>query len=74
MRVGCILCQKPEYCLYGASPRGRVVEVANLKRSKSLNHLTAVGSSLARVTRETSQVLLTGGQVVFLGDLPFSPI
>ena len=30
-------------------------------------HLTA------RVTCETSQVLLAGGQVVFLGDLPFSP-
>ena len=35
--------------------------------------LTAVGSSLARATCETSQVLLAGGQVVFLGDLPFSP-
>ena len=33
----------------------------------------AVGSSLARVTCETSQVLLGGGQVVFLGDLPFLP-
>ena len=46
-------------------------------RSKKY-HLTqflgpAVGSSLARVTCETSQVLLAGGQVVFLGDLPFSP-
>ena len=36
-------------------------------------HLTAVGSSLARVTCETSQVLLAGGQVFFLGDLPLSP-
>ena len=36
-------------------------------------HLTAVGSSLARVTRETSQVLPAGGQVVFLADVPFSP-
>ena len=35
-------------------------------------YLTAVGSSLARVTCEASQVLLAGGQVVFLGDLPFS--
>ena len=31
------------------------------------------GSSVARVTCETSQVLLAGGQVFFLGDLPFSP-
>ena len=35
--------------------------------------LTAVGSSLARVTCETGQVPLAGGQVVFLGDLPFLP-
>ena len=35
--------------------------------------LAAVGSSLARVTSETSQVLLAGGQVVFLWDLLFSP-
>ena len=39
---------------------------------KSLDHLYAVRSSLARVTCETSQVLLAGGQVVFLGDLQFS--
>ena len=32
-----------------------------------------MGFSLARVTCEASQVLLAGGQVVFLGDLPFSP-
>ena len=32
----------------------------------------AVGSSLIRVTCETSQVLLAGGQVVFLRDLPLS--
>ena len=37
------------------------------------NVIPAVGSSLDRVTCETSQVLLVGGQVVFLGDLPFSP-
>ena len=36
-------------------------------------HLTAVGSSLARVTCKRSQVLPASGQVVFLGDLPFSP-
>ena len=42
-------------------------------RSKSLVIVTAVGSSLARVTCETSQVLLAGGQVVFLEDAPFSP-
>ena len=30
-------------------------------------------ASLARVTCETSHVLLAGGWVVFLGDLPFSP-
>ena len=36
-------------------------------------HLTAVSCSLAPVTCETSQVLLAGGQVFFLGDLPFSP-
>ena len=36
-------------------------------------HLIAVGSILARVTCETSKVLLASGQVVFLGDLPFSP-
>ena len=29
--------------------------------------------SSARVTCETSQVLLVGRQVVFLGNLPFSP-
>ena len=40
---------------------------------KIAHHLTAVGSSLAEVTCETSQVLLAGGQVVYLGDLPFSP-
>ena len=32
-----------------------------------------MGSSLARVTCEISQVVLAGGQVLFLGDLPFSP-
>ena len=32
-----------------------------------------MGSSLARVICETSQVLLAGGQVDFLRDLPFSP-
>ena len=32
-----------------------------------------MGSSPAQVTCETSQVLLAGGQVVFLGDLAFSP-
>ena len=37
------------------------------------HHFIAVGSSPARVTCETSQVLLVGGQVVILGDLPFSP-
>ena len=31
-----------------------VVKVANLEWSKSLNHLTAVDSNLARVTCETS--------------------
>ena len=42
----------------------------------SIAHFTAVGSSLARVTCETSQVLLMGGQVFissrigFLEDLP----
>ena len=35
-------------------------------------HLTAVGSSLAWVACETSQVLLAGGQVISLGDLPFA--
>ena len=40
----------------------------------STRHLTAVGSRLAQVTCETSQVLLAGGQVVFLGNLPFSPL
>ena len=30
-------------------------------------------SSLAQVTCETSQVLLAGSQVFFLGDLTFSP-
>ena len=29
-----------------------------------------MGSSIARVTCEASQVLLAGGQVVCLGDLP----
>ena len=37
-------------------------------------HLTAVGSSLARGTCETIQVLLAGGQgFFFLGDLSFLP-
>ena len=36
-------------------------------------NLTAVGSSLARVTCETSQVLLACGQVVFLGISHFYP-
>ena len=36
-------------------------------------HLIAVGSSLPQVACETSQVLFPGGQVVFLGDSPFSP-
>ena len=39
----------------------------------SARHLTTVSSSLARVIYEISQALLAGGQVVFLGDLPFSP-
>ena len=43
------------------------------QKSQEARHLTAVGSSLARVTCEASQVLLAGGQVFFLGDLPFSP-
>ena len=34
-------------------------------------HPTTVDSSLARVTCETSQALLTGGLVVFLWDRPF---
>ena len=34
-------------------------------------HLNAVGSSLAGVTCETSQVLLASGQVLFLGDSCF---
>ena len=54
-----------------SSPRGPVVKAANhLKHSKSL---TAVGSSLARVTCGKSQVLLADGHVVYYGDLPFSP-
>ena len=44
-----------------------------LKLWEMLGRLTAVGSSVAWVTCETSQVLLVGGQVFFLGDLPFSP-
>ena len=32
-----------------------------------------MGSSLARVTCETSQILLASGQVFFLEDLPSSP-
>ena len=39
----------------------------------SARHLTTVSSSLARVIYEISQALLVGGQVVFLGYLPFSP-
>ena len=53
--------------------RGRAVKSAI---SESLNHLNAVsdvGSSPALATCETSQVLLAGVQVVFLGVLPFSP-
>ena len=33
--------------------------------------MATVGSSLARVTCETSQVLLADGKVVLLGDRPF---
>ena len=55
--------------LPAGGPRGRVVKAAYFIAC----HLTAVGSSLARVTCETSQVLLAGGQVVFLEDLQFSP-
>ena len=49
------------------------------KQTKVVTHshktqkLTAVGSSLAQIICETSQVLLAGGQMVFLGDLPFLP-
>ena len=39
-----------------------------------MSHRTTVGSSLAQVTCETRQVLLAGGQMVFLGDFPFFPI
>ena len=46
---------------------GRVVKDAVAR------HLTAVGSSITRVICETSQVLPAGGQLIFLGDLPFSP-
>ena len=46
--------------------------LADSFRAFALN-LTAVGSNLARVTCETSQILFACGQVVFLGDLPFSP-
>ena len=46
---------------------------ANFWLSKALVISTAVGSSLARVTCETSQVLLAGGQMDFLMDLPFLP-
>ena len=46
---------------------GRVVKAANL-------HLIAVGSSLAQVTCETSQVLLEGGQVFYSRGSPvFAP-
>ena len=37
------------------------------------HHLTAVGWSLALATCETSQALLAGGQMFFLGDLLFLP-
>ena len=50
-----------------------MVKDVNLLRSKFLDHLTAANLSLARVLCETSHVLLADGQVVFLGDLPFSP-
>ena len=48
--------------LHGGGPCGRLVKDANPLRSKSLV-----------IPCETSQVLLTGGQVLCLGDLPFSP-
>ena len=57
--------------------RGRVVKYAYLYRYKSLDHLTAIDSSLARVTCETNQVLLADGQVflfvVFFGISRFRP-
>ena len=46
--------------------------IVNNDLCKFSRHLIAVGSILARVTYETSKVLLAGGQVVFLGNLPFS--
>ena len=58
----------PSWTFFLGGPRGQVIKAANLKHS-----LTTVGSSLARVTCETSQVLLACGQVVFLRDLLFLP-
>ena len=50
------------------------ISVNEPKRPFKDNPISAVGSSLARVTFETSQTLLAGGHVVFLGDLPvFAP-
>ena len=54
------------------TPRGRVVKAANLQCSKSLV-ISPLWVLAWLGSRETSQALLAGGQVVFLGDLPFSP-
>ena len=62
--------------LFWAAPRGRVGKVAELYRSKSFDHLTAVsgvGSSPALATCDTSQVLLAGVPCGFPGVLPFRP-
>ena len=49
-----------------------MVKDTNLEHPKPLI-ISLLGSSLARVTCQTSQVLLAGGQVFFLGELVFSP-
>ena len=60
------LCKASTIFYYGG-PRGRVVKVANMLLIA--RHLTSVGSSLARVTYETSQGLLRVIRCFF----PFSP-
>ena len=57
----------PGYSGFFHHPRSQNANIHNFEKTFT------VGSSLARVTCETSQVLLAGGQVVFLGVLLFSP-
>ena len=67
--------------VFGVSDQVRLKQTVPVSASLRLfifnaliaGHLTAVGSSLARVTSETRQVLLVGDQVVSLGISSYRP-